>query len=141
MPRESFGQNFYEKEITPNPGQKRKEVPGSKARAWTEEPSEEADTKNFDELYAKAARHYEEALGVPPPEDWTTEQITEVMDKKILKDQRELKMLGISDKRAPVYEGKIDATDKTIHRGHRHGEKPRKPGREAKRKELRKEAA
>jgi hypothetical protein len=86
-------------------------------------------------LHDESAAKYEETLGVPPPEDWTTEQITEAMDKKNEKEDRTL--IEVHKASGP----KSQTAQRTRRYGHRHGKKPAKPGREAKRKELRKEAA
>lgn len=80
--------------------------------------SEEGEEEALKNLYEEAVSKYEETLGVPPPKDWTAEQITEAMEKKAAHQDKTLaeihKPSGLKSRRL----GRPDR------RGHRRGLKP-----------------
>lgn len=90
-----------------------------------EKEEEEAREKR----YKKAAEQYEEGLKRPfHPEEIEADEKSNRQDKTLIETH---KMSGLKSQQAR----------RTWRYGHRHGKKPAKPGREAARKEMRKEAA
>lgn len=81
---------------------------------------EEGGEEALENLYEEAISKYEEALGVPPPEDWTTEQITEAMEKK---SAHEDKILAEMHKPSGLESRRMRQSNR---RGHRRGLKPTK---------------
>jgi len=69
-------------------------------------------------LYDEAVTKYEAALGVPPPEDWTTEQIAEATDKKTAHQD---KILAEIHKPSGLKSRRLGRPNR---RGHRRGLKP-----------------
>lgn len=111
MAREVFGSKFFggeEEKTIKNIERGRREAPGSEPHAWWEDWEEEK--RDLEASYDEAARHYEEALSIPPPEDWTAEDIVEALDKEAIREK---------NKRGWPKQWEIK-------RGHRKGLKPEK---------------
>ncbi len=87
MAREIFGPGMFREEskIVEQLDKKRKRETKPKTADWWQEEKQEQES--FGRLREEATSKYEEALGVPPPEDWTAEQIAEAVDKKIQKER------------------------------------------------------
>lgn len=80
----------------------------------------EEENKGLKTLYEEAVSKYEETLGVPPPKDWTAEQITEAMEKKAAHQD---KILAEIHKPSGLKSRRLGRPDR---RGHRRGLKPTK---------------
>lgn len=76
----------------------------------------------LEQLHDEAVAKYKEALSVPPPEDWTTEQITEAVEKKAAQQD---KILSKIHQPSGLKSRRIQRRD--WNRGHRKGLKPVKP--------------
>jgi hypothetical protein len=105
----------------------------------TFDPWEESEQKEkgLRDLYEEAARNYEETLGVPPPRDWKTEQITAAMEKESEKEKmKRAKERGSGGSRGPLRglpqfdEAQGVVKREVTQRGERSARKRRKPGRE-----------
>ena len=111
MSREVFGPGIFREEsgtIEQIDKKRKRESKSKTSDRWEEEKQEQEDLKR---LHEEAAAKYEEALGVTPPEDWTTERIIKAMDKKTEKER----------------ETRGWPKPWEIKRGHRKGEKSEKP--------------
>ncbi len=81
----------------------------------------EEENKGLKALYDEAVTKYEEALGVPPPEDWTAEQVAEAVEKKTAQQD---KILSEIHRPSSLKSRRSASADR---RGHRRGLKPAKP--------------
>ncbi len=99
----------------------------------------EQKEKGLRDLYEEATRNYEESLGVPPPEDWTTEEIVKALDEEAEKERlkrSEIEKRDVSGLRGPIYKPRqFDETQGVVkrevaQRGQRSGRKRQKHGRE-----------
>ena len=90
MAREVFGEKFFggeERKIIEKIEKKRAGKPEPEEHDWLEDWEQQRE--GLKDLHDEAARKYKEALGVPPPEDWTAEEIVKVLDKEAEKENTE----------------------------------------------------
>ncbi|MBI5072094.1 hypothetical protein HZB93_04390 [Candidatus Falkowbacteria bacterium] len=121
MAREIFGPGIFREEsrTIEQIDKKRKKEAKLKTSDWWEEEKQERE--DLERLHKESAAKYEGALGVPPPEDWTTEQITETLDKKTARED-----VVMAETNRPSGK-KSRRAARGWQRGHRKGLKPAKP--------------
>ena len=139
MAREVFGPGIFREEgrTIEQIDKKCKKGTGSGTSDWWEEEKQEQE--DLKRLHEEAAVKYEEALGVPPPEDWTTEQITAAMEEEVEREKlkrSEAAGRDASGLRGPLYKTRQFNKAQGVvergvrQRGQRSGRKRPKYGRE-----------
>ncbi len=122
MAREIFGPGIFREEgkTIEQIDKKRKRETKSKTTDWWKDEKQERE--DLERLHEEATVKYEGALGTPPPEDWTTEQIAEAVDKKTMRQD-----MIIAETNRPSGLKSRRVTRGGWQRGHRKGLKTVKP--------------